>query len=307
MINNATKEKKEKEILEIFNRMNSIQDKESLEYKKYLQRIYSPIWAWSLICFKEDDVRKTGLEIFHCIKRTLKNYEDNYDSSYIGYLYSCLDFEIRRKKEKTEVKKFRMCTNDEYNRAVRLVRETERIGKNPSNEKVQIWLAKQSKLSLEEVRKLILKYYQSQVVEEQIKENEEGDDISIFETETVHNNYLTPEQDVFKTEYALEDLAVIEQVFDKCQERQKGYLSSFITLRLLQVLERTFLIAQIVELLQERTFLDADLLKRFISHEALPTQGELAAQYSKDEGYISNRISEFFEKVQKKNINLSTY
>ena len=307
MINNATKEKKEKEILEIFNRINLIQDKESPEYKKYLQRIYSRIWDWSLICFKEDDVRKAGVEIFHCIKRTLKNYEDSYDSSYIGYLYSCLDFEIRRRKEKAEVKKFRMCTNDEYNRAVRLVREAERIGKNPSNEKVQIWLAKQSKLSLEEVRKLILKYYQSKVVEEQIKENEEGDDISIFETDAVHNNYLTPEQDVFKTEYALEDLAVIEQVFDKCQERQKGYLSSFITLRLLQVLERTFLIAQIVELLQERTFLDADLLKRFISHEALPTQGELAAQYSKDEGYISNRISEFFEKIQKKNINLSTY
>lgn len=226
MINNATKEKKEKEILEIFNRINLIQDKESPEYKKYLQRIYSRIWDWSLICFKEDDVRKAGVEIFHCIKRTLKNYEDSYDSSYIGYLYSCLDFEIRRRKEKAEVKKFRVCTNDEYNRAVRLVREAERIGKNPSNEKVQIWLAKQSKLSLEEVRKLILKYYQSKVVEEQIKENEEGDDISVFETDAVHNNYLTPEQDVFKTEYALEDLAVIEQVFDKYQERQKGYLSS---------------------------------------------------------------------------------
>ena len=71
-------------------------------------------------------------------------------------------------------------------------------------------------------------------------------------------------------------------------------------MRILQLLERTFLIAQIVELLQNRTFLDVDLLKIFLSHEAMPTQGELAAKYGKDEGYISNRISEFFEKVQKK-------
>lgn len=193
-----------------------------------------------------------------------------------------------------------MCTKDEYNRAVELVKEAERIGKNPSNEKVQIWLAKQAKLSVEEVKGLILKYYQSQVVEEQIKQSEEGDTVSIFETEAVHNNYLTPEQDVFKTEYALEDLSVIEQVFDKCQDRQKEYLSSFITLRILQTLERSFLIAQIVELLQTRSFLDVDLLKIFLSNESMPTQGELAAKYGKDEGYISNRISEFFEKVQKK-------
>ncbi len=299
MTNNAAKQKKEEEILSIFSKIREIKDKESIDYKKLLQKIYAPIWDWALMCFKEEDVCKASIEITHCVRRTVEKYNEQEGSTYIGFLYSCLATEIRHKKEKAEVKKFRMCTKDEYNRAVELVREAERIGKNPSNEKVQIWLAKQSKLSVDDVKDLILKYYQSQVVEEQIRENEE-ENVSIFETEAVHNNYLTPEQDVFKTEYALEDLAIIEQVFDKCQERQKEYLSSFITLRILQLLERTFLIAQIVELLQNRTFLDVDLLKIFLSHEAMPTQGELAARYGKDEGYISNRISEFFEKVQKK-------
>ncbi len=299
MTNNAAKQKKEEEILSIFSKIREIKDKESIDYKKLLQKIYAPIWDWALMCFKEEDVCKASIEITHCVRRTVEKYNEQEGSTYIGFLYSCLATEIRHKKEKAEVKKFRMCTKDEYNRAVELVREAERIGKNPSNEKVQIWLAKQSKLSVDDVKDLILKYYQSQVVEEQIRENEE-ENVSIFETEAVHNNYLTPEQDVFKTEYALEDLAIIEQVFDKCQERQKEYLSSFITLRILQLLERTFLIAQIVELLQNRTFLDVDLLKVFLSHEAMPTQGELAARYGKDEGYISNRISEFFEKVQKK-------
>lgn len=298
MTNNAAKQKKEEEILAIFSRIREISDKESLDYKKLLQKIYAPIWDWTLMCFREEDVCKASIEITNCVKRTVEKYKEQEGSTYIGYLYTCLATEIR--KEKSEVKKFRMCTKDEYNRAVELVKEAERIGKNPSNEKVQIWLAKQAKLSVEEVKGLILKYYQSQVVEEQIKQSEEGDAVSIFETEAVHNNYLTPEQDVFKIEYALEDLSVIEQVFDKCQNRQKEYLSSFITLRILQTLERSFLIAQIVELLQTRSFLDVDLLKIFLSNEAMPTQGELAAKYGKDEGYISNRISEFFEKVQKK-------
>lgn len=300
MTNNAAKQKKEEEILAIFSRIREISDKESLDYKKLLQKIYAPIWDWTLMCFREEDVCKASIEITNCVKRTVEKYKEQEDSTYIGYLYTCLATEIRHKKEKSEVKKFRMCTKDEYNRAVELVKEAERIGKNPSNEKVQIWLAKQAKLSVEEVKGLILKYYQSQVVEEQIKQSEEEDTVSIFETEAVHNNYLTPEQDVFKTEYALEDLSVIEQVFDKCQNRQKEYLSSFITLRILQTLERSFLIAQIVELLQTRSFLDVDLLKIFLSNESMPTQGELAAKYGKDEGYISNRISEFFEKVQKK-------
>lgn len=300
MINNATKEKKEKEILELFNRINVIQDKESLEYKKAVQRICSPIWEWALICFKEENVRKAGVEIFQCIKRTLKNYEDKSDSSYIGYLYSCLDFEIKKKNEKAEVKKFRMCTKDEYNRAVELIDKAKQLRKDPSNVNVQAWLAKQSGMTPDEVNELVIKYHQSQIVEEQIKDNEEGAEISIFETEAVHNNYLTAEDDVFKIEYALADIAIIEQVFDKCQERQKEYLSTFITLRLLQILEKSFLIAQIVELLQERSFLDVDLLKIFLSHEAMPTQGELASKYGKDEGYISKQISEFFKKVQKK-------
>lgn len=300
MTNNASKQKKEEEILAIFSRIREISDKEFLDYKKLLQKIYAPIWDWTLMCFREEDVCKASIEITNCVKRTVEKYKEQEGSTYIGYLYTCLATEIRHKKEKSEVKKFRMCTKNEYNRAVELVKEAERIGKNPSNEKVQIWLAKQAKLSVEEVKGLILKYYQSQVVEEQIKQSEEEDTVSIFETEAVHNNYLTPEQDVFKTEYALEDLSVIEQVFDKCQDRQKEYLSSFITLRILQTLERSFLIAQIVELLQTRSFLDVDLLKIFLSNESMPTQGELAAKYGKDEGYISNRISEFFEKVQKK-------
>ena len=300
MINSEAKLKKEEEILAIFTKIQAITDKESLDYKKLLQKIYAPIWDWTLMCFKEEDVCKACIEITHCVRRSVEKYKEQEGSSYIGFLYTCLATEIQHKKEKAEVKKFRMCTKDEYNRAVELVDKATQLGKDPSNVNVQAWLAKQSGLTPDEVKKLVIKYHQSQLVEEQIKDIEDGSETSIFETEAVHNNYLTPEQSLFKTEYALEDISIIEQVFDKCQERQKEYLSTFITLRLLQVLERTFLIAQIVELLQDRSFLDVDLLKIFLSHEALPTQGELATKYGKDEGYISNRISEFFEKVQNK-------
>jgi hypothetical protein len=302
MTNNERKIKKEAEILNLLTYLSNVEDKKSCEYKKLLQKIYTPIWDWLLLCFNETDVRNAGVEIFHCIKRTLLKYDDGLGSSYMGYLYSSLENEIRHKKEKGEVKKFRMCTRDDYNRAIRLIKTAKEIGKNPFNENVQIWLSKQCELDLDKVKDLILKYYQSQIVAEQITNNE-GEEVSLFNTDAVQNNYLTPEERVFKTEYALDDLKKIERAFDKCQERQKVYLSSFITLKVLQALERTFLIGQIVDLLQKRNFIDLELLNIFTLQAEMPTQSQLAVKFGKDEGYISNRISDFFEKVQQKSIN----
>ena len=298
MINTDTKQKKEKEILEIFGRICSIEDKKSPEYKKLFQKIYAPIWDWALICFKEEDVRKAGLEIFHCIKRTLKNYKETDDSSYIGFLYSCLNFEIKKNSEKAEVKEFRMCSRKNYRQAVRLISIARKVGKNPSNKDVQIWLAKQSGFSEDEINDLVIKYNNSQILEEQIQNSENENDNSIFETESVPNNYLNPEEEFFKVQDILGYITIVEQVFDQCQTRQKEYLSSFITLRLLKMLEKSILVEQIVKLLQCRTFLDADLLRIFLSQEPMPTQSDLADKHDKDEGYISNRIKEFFEKVQ---------
>ena len=302
MTNNERKIKKEVEIQNLLTCLSNIEDKKSCEYEKLLQKIYTPIWDWILLCFNETDVRNAGVEIFHCIKRTLLKYDDGLGSSYMGYLYSSLENEIRHKKEKGEVKKFRMCTRDDYNRAIRLIKTAKEIGKNPFNEKVQIWLSKQCELDLDKVRDLILKYYQSQIVAEQITNNA-GEEDSLFNTDAVQNNYLTPEERVFKTEYALDDLKKIERAFDECQERQKIYLSSFITLKVLQALEHTFLIGQIVDLLQKRNFIDLELLNIFTLQAEMPTQSQLAVKFGKDEGYISNRISDFFEKVQQKSIN----
>lgn len=298
MIDVQAKKNKEELILSLFEEIVQVKDKSSWGYKKLLQKIYTPIWEWTLICFNKEDVQNSGVEIFHCIKRTLLKYENNSNTSYIGYLYSCIENEIRHNRKSDESNQFRMCTKDEYNRAVRLIDATKKIGKNPGNENVQIWLSRQSGLTLNEVKDLVFKYYQSQIVENQIKDNESAEEISIFETDSVHNNYLTPEESFFKTEYLLEDLKKIEEAFEKCQERQKLYLSSFITLKVLQVLERNFLISQIMELLKERNFTDLELLKTFSSQLKMPTQGELAAEFGKDEGYISNRISEFFKKIE---------
>ena len=66
MTNNAAKQKKEEEILSIFSKNREIKDKESIDYKKLLQKIYAPIWDWALMCFKEEDVCKASIEITHC-------------------------------------------------------------------------------------------------------------------------------------------------------------------------------------------------------------------------------------------------
>lgn len=77
MIDVKVKKKKEELILSLFEEIVQVEDKSSLEYKKLLQKIYTPIWEWTLICFKKDEVQNSGVEIFHCIKRTLLKYENN--------------------------------------------------------------------------------------------------------------------------------------------------------------------------------------------------------------------------------------
>ena len=49
-----------------------------------------------------------------------------------------------------------------------------------------------------------------------------------------------------------------------------------------------------------RSFADASLLEYLFTKKELPSQKELSEKFNKDEGYISNRIKEFFEKVQNK-------
>lgn len=298
MLNITAKQEKELEIQILFSEIQEITDKSSLEYKKLFQKIYTPIWDWALICFNEEDVRSSGIEIFHCIKRTLQNYKET-STSYVGYLYSCLENEIRHVKERGELKKFRMCTRDEYNRAIQLINTAKRIGKNPNNVNVQQWLAKQSGLTIDEVKNLILKYHQSQIIDEQIKNEESEEETSIFETDVIKNNYLTPEEELYKIEYAIEDIKKIEDTFEGCQTRQKEWFNTFITLRVLQVLEMNFLKKQIMELLENRNFIDLILLHDFINHNKLPEQAELAAKIGKDEGSVSNTIKTFFGKIQK--------
>lgn len=299
MLTATSKQKKEEEILNIFSEIRETTTKDSIEYKKLVQKIYTPIWDWTLICFKEEDVRTAGVEIFHCIKRTLHNYKDN-AASYIGYLYSCLENEIHHVKAKGELKKFRMCARDEYNRAVQLINTVKKMGKNPSNENVQNWLAKQTGLSIGEVESLILKYYQAQLIDAQINDAEIEEESSIFETEAVRNNILNPEENLFRIENIIDDLENIEKEFENCQTRQKRWLNTFISLRILQVLETKLLKKQIIELLENRNFIDQNLLQNFNVSNTLPEQAELAKEIGKDEGSVSNTIKTFFEKVQSK-------
>ncbi len=92
----------------------------------------------------------------------------------------------------------------------------------------------------------------------------------------------------------------IEDEFNLCQTRQKVYLASFITLRIITALETKYEVEQIYEMLKVRSFADSSLLKYLFTKEELPSQKELCEKFNKDEGYISNRIKEFFEKVHNK-------
>ena len=302
MESRKSKEEYEIKILSIFTDISIFQDKNSIEFQKLIQKIYTPIWKWTLLCFDEYDVRNAGIEIFRCVKRCILNYKEAENHSFIGFLYTYLETEIKHKKQRGEFSKLRMCSRDDYNKALKLIKTAEQMGKNPNNQNVQEWLAKRSDITVEQVKDLVLKYYQSQIVEETSASCSSDSDspVSIFDTDSVRNNHPSPESVLISLEDVTNTLNIIEDEFNLCQARQKVYLASFITLRTITALETKYEDGQIYEMLKVRSFAEPTLLEYLFTKKELPSQKELCENFNKDEGYISNRIKEFFEKVQNK-------
>lgn len=302
MESRKSKEEYENKILSIFTDISNFQDKNFIEFQKLIQKIYTPIWKWTLLCFDEYDVRNAGIEIFRCVKRCILNYKEAENHSFIGFLYTYLETEIKHKKQRGEVSELRMCSRDDYNKALKLIKTAEQMGKNPNNQNVQEWLAKQSDITVEQVKDLVLKYYQSQIVEETSAScsSDRDSPVSIFDTDSVRNNHPSPESVLISLEDVTNTLNIIENEFNLCQARQKVYLASFITLRTITALETKYEDGQIYEMLKVRSFAEPTLLEYLFTKKELPSQKELCENFNKDEGYISNRIKEFFEKVQNK-------
>ena len=302
MESRKSKEEYENKILSIFTDISNFQDKNFIEFQKLIQKIYTPIWKWTLLCFDEYDVRNAGIEIFRCVKRCILNYKEAENHSFIGFLYTYLETEIKHKKQRGEFSKLRMCSRDDYNKALKLIKTAEQMGKNPNNQNVQEWLAKQSDITVEQVKDFVLKYYQSQIVEETSTScsSDNESPVSVFETDSVRNNHPSPESVLISLEDVTNTLNIIEDEFNLCQARQKVYLASFITLRTITALETKYEVEEIYKMLKVRSFAAPSLLEYLFTKKELPSQKELCVKFNKDEGYISNRIKEFFEKVQNK-------
>lgn len=235
-------------------------------------------------------------------KKSILNYKDAENHSFIGFLYTYLETEIKHKKQRGEVSKLRMCSREDYNKATKLIKLAEQMGKNPNNPNVQEWLAKQSDLSIGQVKDLVQKYYHSQIVEETSApcSSDNESPVSVFDTDSVINNHPSPEAVLISLEDVSNTLNIIEDEFNLCHARQKAYLASFITLRTITALETKYEVEQIYEMLKMRSFAEPSLLEYLFTKKELPSQKELCEKFNKDEGYISNRIKEFFEKVQNK-------
>lgn len=90
MESRKSKEEYENKILSIFTDISNFQDKNSIEFQKLIQKIYTPIWKWTLLCFNEDDVQNAGIEIFRCVKRCILNYQESEKHSSILMLMNIL-------------------------------------------------------------------------------------------------------------------------------------------------------------------------------------------------------------------------
>ena len=137
------------------------------------------------------------------------------------------------------------------------------------------------------VRELIRTIRDTAVISDRTT-NEDGEEISLFDTiadETV---------DAISDEDNKRPLDDIEKVFVGLQDRQKPIVSAMMTAKVCKV------VCELRIPIVEYTFIDQEIMKKYISTGDLPTQRDIAAQFGKNEASVSRTVKEFIEKIQDK-------
>lgn len=99
------------------------------------------------------------------------------------------------------------------------------------------------------------------------------------------------EQQILSAEEAQDLLARVETVFKGSQQRQRPLLSDLLTARVCPVLQDRSMIEQF-------SFINAEMAAAYIQTGVLPTQESIARKYGRDAASVSRTINQFLKKLK---------
>ena len=276
------------------------------EFLTLRAKLTDAVWRWALLTFNPKKIENAAIEIMECVNRSVLSYEGSAEH-YINYLARSLKQEINRANIKLHTFHSETIPLPENKRRKwnRLCAAAAHYGKDIERVETQVWLAKQTGYTVNEIAQLMEWKVQTAIQSEHI-DFENGNEYSLFDSAAVciQNGYKTADTLLIEQDYIEYYIRLIDVVFSALQDRTKPYLSALLTHRVLCELNAAKTdSAVIAEVLHNARFADTEhgrtFIRLFFEAEAFPTQEDIAAQFGKDKTDASRTISSFIKKLQK--------
>lgn len=301
----------------------------SAKYEKLKVRIPEFIWRYAQKVFPNGifhtekqikcNLSDATVEITEFAVEFVKKFTPDSEKDIFGYLYSVLRQKILTagsEKDKLENRHgVRLSENktDESvdSRYAELVKICQKEGKNIHDEGIIKWLSAQTGKSEESIKYLVESH--SFYVTRETRVKNDGEEISIFDSVIARDIYKKWEPEQIENikkilgEKLKSYLEEIQKTYDStnAQPKKDGYLSSLLTMKVLQKIERNardkkieFSKLEFSELIPKMPFIDDALLEEWKNGRPLKTQEEISKDKNRNPtkaSQVLNKFQNFFE------------
>lgn len=260
---------------------------ESLRFAELIVKYYKQY------ILKENVKDEYNLELIETIKECL-NFYNVQSGPFLNYFATSFKKAIHSEnmKRKQDEDRGGMKVSSRDDSLYKKIKKIAKINLNDINdEQFQNKVADVLKIDIKKIKELIEMNNKVRVVHE-MQKNEEGEDISIFDT--IKSTAQSTEDVLEKEDEVRSGLEIMSNVYKSSQERTKPALKKIITVHLI---EETKSVEIIKKYLYELEFIDKEIIENYLKYGLLPTAREIAEQLNKDEASVSRIKKVFFEKI----------
>ena len=259
-------------------------------YRKEARKMTEYLYCY-LLSINEEKYIEFGAEILTTATNCIKNYAPE-NGDFLNYFNSAMKKEYRRAFAKKQIDEMRhgIHVSEEVEANIRkIVRYMKSKGITQVSDRRIHDIAENLGIPEGKVREYITVNLNATAISDETV-NDDGEESSLFDT------LADDGEDIHKTHEESENykelLLKIEDVYRSCQDRQKPIISEIMTAKVCET------ICEMKISTEGISFIDKEIIVRYIKTGITPTQRDIAKKYQKEEASISRTVSKFEEKLK---------
>lgn len=238
-----------------------------------------------------------SMELMETSVECVKYYDVTKGMPFLHYFSVSLKKTLLKAKAKKEADTMRcgISVSEADGRLIRKILKYAQVqGKDVHDDGFQIKVAKLLDISVAKVKDLIDINTNSVVVHE-THENEDGDEITIFDT--ISSDELNPEEKLQQKDDVEQLLKSILRVYNKLQERTKPIIRKLLTIYLIKVIDDPNSFENYCCHLE---YIDKTIENVYLQGGVVPSAKEISAEFGVHEASASRTFNKFLEKDREK-------